>query len=633
MGSEAQDRQQPARTSSNPPERPAPASPTTTRPAQTSSNPSPQPPADTTTTASPDAPTTVPPASPQTPQTGAPTSSQDLTTPVPLIKFEDVPQTRIGVDAGNVVSITMYDAVLMAVRRNLDIEVSRFDVKRAEYDLFAARGAYDPIVGADVAFRSITEPVTSVFGGADDTGSRTFKDLTVNLNYDQLYSRGGRLTGGFNSVRQTTSATFATINPTYQPTLNFTFTQPILRNFDIDSTRRQIELAKRQLDLSDAQFRQRVIDTINAVQLAYWDLVYALRNEQIQRESVQLARVQLENNLRQVEAGTLAPIELRSTESDLETRKEAVITALQQITEAENRLKNLTIADPGDPMWSARIVPVDPAELVPVGTDLDSAIGAAITNRPELEQLKYQTQLKEVDERFFKDQLKPQVDLFGTYQLTGTAGTAVDGGTSTVGALSDFDLALINSLNQVRGDLGRPPFPTDDFHNPMEVPNNVVPERFQGGFIRSLGNLFSNDFRTYQVGVRVSFPLGNNVAEANYGRTLAELRQLDAQQRRLIQSIQVEVRNALQAVDAARQRFEAARASRIAAEAQLQGEEERFRAGLSTNFFVLDRQNQLSAARGREAQALTDYNKAIADLQRVTGTTMVANNVVVSNQP
>src|SRR5262249_39295417 len=141
--------------------------------------------------------------------------------------------------------------------------------------------------------------------------------------------------------------------------------------------------------------------------------------------------------------------------------------------------------------------------------------------------------------------------------------------------------------------------------------------------------LFGQDFRNWQVGVRLSFPWRNRSAEGNYGRVLAEARQLDARQRQLIESVQIDVRNALQAVEAARQRFEAAQAGRLAADAQLKGEEEKFRAGLSTNFLVLQRQNDLTAAQGTELQALTDYNKALADLQRVTGMTLVSNNVQV----
>lgn len=588
----------------------------------------------------PDAQQTTPPATPPpTPNDAIPTqdpstSASDLTAPAPLIQFKDVPEARVGVDPANVLRLTLHDAILMAVGRNLDIEVSRFDVKTAEYNLFAAKGVYDPSFDGEVSFLSSTVPVTRTIQGGGDSLSVSQKDLAFNFGVTRALEHGGLISANFDQSRSTTNATISTFNPVFQPQLGVTITQPLLRNFSYDANRRAIDLAKKNLDLSDALFRQQVIDTIANVQRAYWDLVFAIRNEQIQREAVQLARVQLENNLRQVEAGTLAPIELRSTESDLEARKVQVIAAMQSITQTENTLKNLMLADPGDRMWTAEIVPVDPADLVPVNADLDSAFKAALLNRPELDQIKLQTALKDIDRRFFKNQLKPQVDAFASYSLNGTAGSiSVDGSDGSSAGLDPFTTALIRSLNQTRRASGLEPFDPSPFIDTGGGVVSTVPDRFQGGFFRSLGTLFSNDFRTYQAGVRFSFPLRNTTAEANYGRTLAELRQLDVQQRRLVQSIQVEVRNALQAVDAARQRYEAARASRVAAEAQLRGEEERFRAGLSTNFFVLDRQNQLSAARGAEAQALTDYNKAIVDLQRVTGTTMVANNVTVSNQP
>ena len=130
--------------------------------------------------------------------------------------------------------------------------------------------------------------------------------------------------------------------------------------------------------------------------------------------------------------------------------------------------------------------------------------------------------------------------------------------------------------------------------------------------------------------MRLSFPWKNRTAEGNLGRALAEQRQLDARQRQLVQSVQIDVRNALQAVEASRQRFEAAQAAKIAAKAQLAGEQEKFRAGLSSNFFVLQRQTDLAIAEGTEVRALTDYNKALADLQRVTGMTLVNNNVQVT---
>src|SRR6185369_7883584 len=162
--------------------------------------------------------------------------------------------------------------------------------------------------------------------------------------------------------------------------------------------------------------------------------------------------------------------------------------------------------------------------------------------------------------------------------------------------------------------------------------DRVLP-RFKGGYFQALQNLFGQDFRTYQVGVHLSIPWRNRTAEGNLGRSMAEARQLDARQRQLVETVQIDVRNALQAVVASEQRLEAAKAGRLAAEAQYNGEQERYRAGLSTNFVVLQRLTDLSVAKGTTVRALTDYNKALADLQRVTGMTLMSNNVQITSQP
>jgi HAE1 family hydrophobic/amphiphilic exporter-1 len=155
---------------------------------------------------------------------------------------------------------------------------------------------------------------------------------------------------------------------------------------------------------------------------------------------------------------------------------------------------------------------------------------------------------------------------------------------------------------------------------------------FIGGFGQSLGNLFRNDFRAWRIGVNITLPIGNRTAKAQLGRSLTEGRQIDAQRQRTEQMIEVEVRNAQQAVETARRRVDAARNSRANAEIQYQSEQRKFDAGQSTNFFVLDRQNALSAARGRELKALTDYTKAVADLNRAMSTTLVSNNVALASR-
>jgi HAE1 family hydrophobic/amphiphilic exporter-1 len=532
----------------------------------------------------------------QTPQTDTPAGQNPITQPLTL--SPEIGTQRVGVIEGLRQLLPLQDAITMALQNNLDIEALRQGVQIAQYNLFASRGVYDIVSGTDLNYQSRTIPVASVFAGGGTTGSVSSKILTYNFNTSQLVERtGASWRVDFDNNRQSTSSTASTLTPQYNPALSFNFVQPLMRNFSIDQNRRTIELLKQSLDLSDSQFRQRVIEIINQVQRAYWDLVFARRNEQIARESVELTRTQLENNQKQVEAGTIAPIDLRETEAALESRKGDVIFALQNITTAENVLKGLLMKDPNDKIWNAEIVPTDEPQFGQATFSLEDATRLALKNRPELDQMRLQQEQNQVNVKFFKNQLKPQVDLVGFYTSTGLAGTPA--------IITD----PITGLPVVR----------------------EVGSRFQGGYFRSLSNLFGQDFKIYQFGVSVSFPWRNRTAQGNLGRTLAEGRQLDARQRQLVQSVQIDVRNALQNVEAARQRYEVARSARAASEAQLAGEQEKFRAGLSTNFLVLTRQNDLSVAKGTEVRALTDYNKALADLQRVTGMTLVSNNVQVTS--
>src|SRR6185503_4536827 len=533
----------------------------------------------------------------QQPAQPAPQQNPPAQNPItqPLALSPEITRQRVGIKDGEVQSLALQEGIALALQNNLDIEQFRQGVQISERSLYSLTGVYDILSSSDVNYRSQTFPVVSIFGGGGATSSLTQRTLTYNFVTSQFMQQtGGYWEADFFNSRTVTSSTASLLTTQYSPSLTFQFTQPLMRNFAIDANRRSIQVAKKTLDLTDSQFRQRVIEIINSVQRAYWDLVYAIRNEGIARDSVELARTQLDNNRKMVEAGTLAPIELRSTEAQLETAKGNVIVALQGVTTAENALKILLLKDASDKMWSAAIAPTDEPRSSQPTFDLDEATRLALKNRPELDQIKIQTEQKNIDIKYYQNQTKPQVDLYGNYGNQGLAG-----------APSTF----VDSTGAVLGE-------------------RVLP-RFNGGYFQSLNNLFSQDFKSYQVGVRLSFPWRNRTAEGNLGRSLAEARQLDARQRQVVETVQVDVRNALQAVVASAQRLEAAKAAELAASAQLNGEQERYRAGLSTNFVVLQRQTDLSVARGNTVRALTDYNKALADLQRVTGLTLVSNNVQV----
>jgi outer membrane protein len=521
---------------------------------------------------------------------------------------------RVGVDESQPLTFTLFDAVKLALQNNREVEVERINVQQAEYDLFAARGARDITVGNSTYYENKTVPVGSILAGGPN-GSLTTKSLNYDFSAQQLLPSGAAWQAQFTNARGDTNSQFVSLNPQYNTALTFQFRQPLLRSFSIDDARRRIRIANRRLDLSDSQFRQKAIDIVSRVQRAYWDMVFALRDAQIRREAVELARTQLERNRRMVNEGTLAPIELVSVEVELERRNENVLTATEAVTRAENALKQLILADRTASEWNRPILPTDAPEMSDAHYQLSDAVAAAFVNRPELAQNNLQQEINKVDVRYFENQTKPQVDLIAQYTTTGLSGTL----TSTANPFAGSTVLLLDRLNEISGTLGLPPVALP--------PSGALPDFLTGGYGQSLANLFGNDFRTVRVGVAFSFPLKNRTAEGQLGRAVAEGRKIDAQRKTLEQAIEVEVRNALQAVETTRQRVDTARASREAAQKQLDSEQRRFQAGLSTTYFVLERQNALSEAQGRELRAMTDYNKALSELQRVMGTTLTTANV------
>jgi outer membrane protein len=520
---------------------------------------------------------------------------------------------RIGVNPSKRITLTLRDAMSMALENNRDIEVERLNVQMNGFDLRAARGFYDPNLATTLYYDHRAIPATSIFasGKTDNViGAATFTQRTP--------WQGSSITGVFDNNRATTDNPFVSLNPQYTANLNFTFTQPILRNRVIDSGRRQIRIAKKRLDISDSQFRQRAIEIIAQVQRAYWDLVFARRDQEIKRESVELADTQLEHNERLVEAGTLAKSDIISARVELERRKDEAEAAVDAIQRAENALKAL-MAQAGDgEIWQSELVPVEQPQIEPSASlPLEDALRLAAQNRPEMEQYRLRGELNKIDSEYLRDQTKPQVDFFVTYGAVGLAGPL----RATENPINASNAILYGRINQLSALAGLPPLPIAN--------TGGTPESLIGGYGQSLANLFKNDFRSWRFGLNINLPLRNRTAEANFGRSLAEGKQIETQRQKTEQLIEVEVRNSLQAVETAKKRVDAARNSRANAELQYQSEQRKFDAGQSTNFFVLDRQNALSSARGRELRALTDYTKAVAELQRALSTTLSSNNVEV----
>lgn len=559
----------------------------------------------------------------QTEPTPAPPKDMQLQVPAvaPNYRADQRPLPelgRVGVDAGLQHPMSIQDALALALENNKDIEVARDNVKISEFDLQGSRGAYDPKFSTTAFYERIKNPISSFLSGGQN-GSTTQDDYTNNMRLEGLAPKfGGNYKLDFSSVRLTTNNQFVALNPQYPTALTFSYTQPLVRGLKFDNARRQIEIARKNLSLSDALFRERAIETITSVQRAYWDLVFALRNLQIQKDAVRDARSQLDHNRRLVEEGQLAPIDIVAAEGQISSFEQSLYTAVEDVSRTENNLKNLIAQNQQSTLWSEAIVPTDAVNLAVPEITLPDALQRAMENRPELQQSNAARDINQIDQRFLKDQTKPAIDLIGSYGISGLAGSVSTNGVNPFTASSQQVRDRVDQLSVLAG--------LDPL--PVVPPQTFAPELL-GGYGQSVTNLLANRYNNFRVGVQINLPLRNRTAEAQYGRSLVEGQRIATQREQVEQTIQVDVRNALQSMRSAEARLRAAAATREASEKQYESERRKLDAGQSTVFLVLDRQTMLTNARGSELKAQTDLNKAIADLQRATGNALNTSSVVV----
>ncbi|HEV2799181.1 MAG TPA: TolC family protein [Pyrinomonadaceae bacterium] len=583
------------------------------------------PPGTTTPAPRPSTPATTQPTTPQSPavnpqdvqptpqQSPLPTDAAPADPTFPTAERRPVPPmpslVRLGVESSNTIALTLNEAIRRALANNNDIEVARNDVRFAETQLRALHGVFDPVLTFTPEINNNISPQPNIFGGAGESGTVSTTDINNDFSVTKQFGKGGgNYTYFFNNTRRSTSATNTTLTPFHSVTQGLTFTQPLWRNRSIDFNRRQIRIQRKRLEQTDADFRRRTIEVISQVQRAYWDLVFALRDEQNQIANVNLARENFRRTEASVAAGASAPLERAEVQAELSNRESSLLLASQQVSFAENALKQLIIKDPLAPEWSAALTPTDQPNFDETPVNLNDALTEARTNRPELRRLRLEDEISNIDIQYLKNQTKPRVDLTGTLSTNGLAGTP-------------------GLRENAAGQLVPIPACTGN-----EQPNQAcLPPSFVGGYGQTLQNVFSFNTRSVVVGATIQIPFRNRAAQANLAGARILKEQLVASTRAQEQAVEVDVRNAAQAVETARRRVLSARQARENAELQLAGEQRLYQVGRSTTFLLFQRENQLVNARNQELRAETDYNKALAELQRATSTTLRANNVIVDS--
>jgi HAE1 family hydrophobic/amphiphilic exporter-1 len=533
---------------------------------------------------------------------------------------------RVGVQTAQPISLSLADAIGRALANNNDIEVSRDDVRFQDTRVTALEGVYDPVL-----------TIAPTYTSTSSTFSQRTNDFRANAGLDKFFRKGGGTLSSFFNNNRTESA-FAQAEATsgqlgtastsalYSSDLGLRYTQPLWRNFRVDSRRHAIYVAQKNLEQTEQDFRLSATNTINSVQRAYWDYVYALRNQQNTVANVNLAKENLRQTEAKIEAGAAAPLERAEVATELANREGDLLLATQQVSIAENTLKQLVIRDPLSVEWSETFTPTDGPTFTLQPVNMDEAVKDALDNRFELRRLKIQQEINQADIKYYKNQTKPQIDLNTGFHLNGLAAAGTAPGEATVNLLTNAqDLFLLNSLNTTRQALG-----LSTISNPTFTTAAGQAFRF-GGFNRSIANMFRSGAPNYSLGVTISFPFRNRTAKANLAGARIQEHQLDAQVRGQENGVIVEVRNAVQAVETARQRVLTAQRARENAEIQLEGERKLYENGKSTTFLLFQRENTLTNARNAEIRAQTDYDKAVADLQRVTATAFRANHIEVKS--
>jgi outer membrane protein TolC len=564
--------------------------------------------------------------------------------------------------AGNLY-LSLQDALALAIENNLDIELSRYNLQVADTDLLRAKGGglvrglsfdilqaptgvgipvspvitnpatstvatfgsgvptnalelgalgeqltnlsiqgpipqstgpavpiFDPAIVGQLNWTHLTTPLTNTV----TTGTPTMltNSTIADAGIQQGFASGGQVSLAFNNTHQSINSIRNAYNPFTGSNLGLTVTQPLLRGFGMSLNRRFIEIAKNEQRISSQLFRLQLETTVYGVIRLYTDLVALSEDVKVRRESVALAEKLFADTKAQVEEGTLAQIEMTRSNALVFSSRQDLINARGLLDEQEAIIKSyLTKTGNQDPeVQSATIIPTDlldipeKEEIRPI----QDLIENAVAHRPDLNQARLQIENVEIGLKGSRNARLPQVDLVGVAQNNGLSGAL----------------------------------------NPLAPGADPA---FVGGYGGILDQVFTRKYPTYGVGVQVTLPVHNRIAEADLARDELQLRQSQIRQRQLLNQARLEVEDALIAMRRARASYEAATQARVLQEKSLEAEQAKFEVGASTSFFVIQYESLLAQSKSTEVAAKSAYVKARAALQFATGDILDANQISLEN--
>ncbi len=482
----------------------------------------------------------------------------------------------------HVISLSICDVVARAVSSNLDIAVARYVPDISDAAVLSAKGEFDPIARMDYRYSDSKMPQTSREGLATGAGTtethlndvtlsldgKLISGTTYKLQFDREFSQFIR-----HDVFDPATGNFTTVRDPWQYVLDtyVNVTQPLAKNFGLDTNLAAIRITRVQRDISIEDFRQNVINIINNAQTAYWNLVLALENLRVAQEQLTLSEDLLRENRIRLKVGIIAPLDVVEAETGVARSEESVILARRLVKDAEDNLKRLLNLPKDVEEWNITIVPADKPVITEKEFNVDDQIELALRTRPDYKASLMQIESDTINEQFNRNQMLPTVDVVGQYEFQ-----AVN---------TDFSDAF------------------DSIEN--------------------------GDSPTWLAGLTAEYPIGNHTARGNYESTRLQTQQSKVISDNLRLSIIVDVRQAIRAIESSLKSIEASQKTVYFARRSLEAENKKLEVGISTSHDVLQFVEQLVDAERREVIARVNYRQSLVNLAASTGILLEKNNVII----
>jgi len=549
-------------------------------------------------------------------------------------------------------NLSLQDAIALALENSMDIVVQRYNPWMADASILKTKAGgfgygvpgslsvgstanlpsliFDPYLTQTISITSALIPVNNPLTSGAGTGTNGIAALGVHQNiyntaFSQGFSTGTTLNVFWDNTRSSSTSTFNLFDPSVQSTIGISFAQQLLQGVGRNVTRRNILVAENNRKIADLAFAQQAITTVTNTITAYWELVYARQNVQVQQQAVTVSQKLYNDNKKQLEIGTMAPLDVTRAESELATNTQNLIVAQTTQLQDELVLKNFISKDPtASDLIDVEIIPTDKPDA-PQSIQLApfaDAVKEAFVNRPDVQEQILNVRNGEIDVRATKNALLPLATLTGTFTSTGLAGNSLAFASAAAAGPQVVDangnpVTVLNSSNV--------PIPVF-----VPTATTTVTGVSKTGLSDSLSQVFHNRFPNYTVGLNVTLPLRNRSAQADSVHAQLTQRQLEAQMQQIKNSAVLDVRNTSIALEQGRAQVQAASKARELQQQTFDAEDKKYRLGASTVYNVILTQRDLITAQGTELRALANLAEAKANYERALGRTLQVNSVTIA---